>query len=313
MSGCAGRSPIWRWTSRSSRRPLGETSEPLPSGSISESYRGPPGAAAEMWPATPTLISSSPPEVAPTVGSLHDGYEHSHPTRIAIWSFIFFLKSSLLSAPISFGCAKYQFRVMAAWFRRSDCLIRDRPSSPVAAQSLNRRRHWITGSVPRQRLLGPSSYRNRLNSTSVECMASAVAIFGDSILTCIASRSTWLLPNTSGLHPTDAFLLGLQVYLRSAVPAPPRPPYSLASPNLHTRAPTVPVIASEPAGFNLAHTFGGNCRRHRFGGPKSGVFIRSRGDGREEATETNRARPGTARKRHWPGNSITRRPNEYAG
>ena len=199
------------------------------------------------------------------------------------------------------------------WSTLSPYLIRDRPSSPVAAQSLNRRRHWITGSVPRQRMLGPSSYRNRLNSTSVACMASAVAIFGDSILTCIASRSTWLLPNTSGLHPTDAFLLGLQVYLRSAVPAPPRPPYSLASPNLHTRAPTVPVIASEPAGFNLAHTFGGNCRSHRFGGPKSGVFIRSRGDGREEATETNRARPGTARKRHWPGNSITRRPNEYAG
>ena len=98
------RALAWSWQSQ---MPL--SGDRRSSGVISRSYRGPPGAAAEMWPATPTLITSSPSEVAPTVASLHDGYEHSHPTRIAIWSFVFSVKSSLLFAPISSGCAKYQF------------------------------------------------------------------------------------------------------------------------------------------------------------------------------------------------------------
>ena len=62
------RALAWSWQSQ---MPL--SGDRRRSGVIAGSYRGPPGAAAQMWPATPTLISSSPSEVAPTVCSLHDG------------------------------------------------------------------------------------------------------------------------------------------------------------------------------------------------------------------------------------------------
>jgi hypothetical protein len=40
------------------------------------------------------LISPSPSDVAPAVELRHVGYEHSHPARFAICSFVFSEKSS---------------------------------------------------------------------------------------------------------------------------------------------------------------------------------------------------------------------------
>ena len=87
---------------------------------ISASYRGPPGAAAQMWPATPTLITPSPSEVAPTVDFLHGGYEHSHPACFASWFLVFGVNLPLFVLPISFGCAQ-----VSLWTRRSrgDCIV----------------------------------------------------------------------------------------------------------------------------------------------------------------------------------------------
>src|SRR5258706_5532338 len=58
------------------------------------SKRGPPGAAAQMWAAVPTLISPSPSELEPIVGWRHDGSEQSQPARFAIWFLVFSVNSS---------------------------------------------------------------------------------------------------------------------------------------------------------------------------------------------------------------------------
>ena len=150
-----------------------------------------------------------------------------------------------------------------------DCLICNRASGSLAAYHPNRRRRWIFESAARRRLKGRSSYRNRLASTSVLCVASLVAINGDRMLTGIAQRSVWLLSATSVFRPSNVFLPYLPSWpapcIRPAVkslvsldspdcraPEPRASVFETKSPLSNPLSPCVPVCAVFPAAPGIA-------------------------------------------------------------
>ena len=131
------------------------------------------------------------------------------------------------------------------------CLICNRASGSVAAYPPNRRRRWIFESTARRRLKGRSSYRNRLASMSVLCMASLVAINGDRMLTGIAQWSAWLLPDTSVFRPSNVFLPNLPSCGSRCRQSPVNPLCPLGFRRRCVGTSRIAVIAPKASGFNI--------------------------------------------------------------
>ena len=136
-------------------------------------------------------------------------------------------------------------------FSRSYCRICNRASGSVAAYPPNRRPRWIFESAARRRLKGQSSYRNRLASMSVLCMASLVAINGDRMLTGIAQRSAWLLPATSVFRPSNVFLPDLPSCGSLCRQSPVNPFCPLGFRRRCAGTSRIAVIAPKASGFNI--------------------------------------------------------------
>ena len=164
----------------------------------------------------------------------------------------------VISSSKVFAAALIQDRVEAESL--SSCRICNRASGSVAAYPANRRRRWIFKSAAGQCLKGRSSYRNRLTSKSVLCMASLVAINGDRMLTGIAPTSAWLLPDTSffpALERVSAFLPSCQWWCRQT---PVNPLCLLGFPGHRGRTSRIAVIAPKAPGFNTLDVSGPACQ-----------------------------------------------------